>query len=249
MSGWLAAHPGCAPLLGVVRISSDVSGCDRFNDEVISVIEQYNVPTVFLVGRWEVNALGRTKWETSEGLGKVVLRDADSKETSPAETRAVFERGLTRTLSRLSHGPRRVVLVMDVPNTAIDTPVFLAKSAMSGSIGPEVRIDILAHGGRVDSMDGLLTRLCQQWHVVTIDPKRSLCSRSQCLVAKSGRSLYRDDHHLSTFGALQLVDLIRPSFERSDVGDAIRTRHRCAGCSFPASSQNSSAVGSAAAAD
>jgi peptidoglycan/LPS O-acetylase OafA/YrhL len=250
MAGWLATHPGCAPLLGIVRISSDASGCDQFNDVVMSLIEQYDVPTVFLVGRWEVNALGRTHWEISEGLGKVTLRDAYSKETSPAETRAVFERGLTRTLSRLSRGPRRVVLVMDVPNTAIDTPVFLAKSAMSGNIGPEVRIDILAHGGRVDSMDGLLTRLCQQWHVVTIDPKLSLCSGSQCLVAKSGRSLYRDDHHLSMFGALQLVDLIRPSFHFNVVGDAIRTRPSCrASCSFLASSQSSARVGSAASAD
>jgi hypothetical protein len=213
ISGWLVSHPGCAPLLDVVRISSDASGCDRFNDAVISAIEKYNIRTVFLVGRWEVNALGRTNWETSEGLGKVSLVDANSKQTSPAETRAVFERGLTRTLSRLSRGLRRVVLVMDVPNTAIDTPVFLAKSAMSGSLGPEVRIDIRAHDGRLDSVDDLLTRLCKEWHVPTIDPKLSLCTGSQCLVAKGGRSLYRDDHHLSLFGAMQLVDLMRPSFD------------------------------------
>ena len=211
-NGWLAARPACSPLLGVERISRDAFGCERFNDAVISAIEQHDVRTVFLVGRWELDALGRTSWETSEGLGGVVLRDANSKETSQAETRAVFERGIARTLARLNRDHRSVTLVMDVPNTAVDTPAFLAKSVISGSIGVEVRIDIVAHGGRVGSVDDSLVRLSKEWHAQTIDPKRSLCSGSECLVAKNGKSLYRDDHHLSVFGALQLVDLIRPSF-------------------------------------
>jgi hypothetical protein len=104
---------------------------------------------------------------------------------------------------------------MDVPNTALDTPLFLARSAMGGSIDREVRIDIVARGGRVDSVDDLLVRLSKEWHALTIDPRLFLCSGSECLVAKDGRSLYRDDHHLSVFGALQLVDLIRPSFEEA----------------------------------
>ncbi len=212
-SGWLATLPGCAPLLGVVR--RDASGCDRLNDVVISAIEQHDVRTVFLVGRWDVNALGRTGWEISRGLRMVSLRDAESRETSPAETRAVFERGLSRTLVRLRHSLRSVVLVMDVPNTAIDTPAFLAKSAIDGNIGRDVRIDIPAHGGRLDSIDGMLTQLCREWHVMTIDPKLFLCLGSQCLVAKDGRSLYQDDHHLSVFGALQLIDVIRPVFDEA----------------------------------
>jgi hypothetical protein len=211
-NGWLAARPACSPLLGVERISRDVSGCERFNDAVISAIEQHDVRTVFPVGRWELDALGRTSWETSEGVGGVVLRDAISKETSQTETRAVFERGIARTLSRLNRDHRSVTLVTDVPNTAVDTPVFLAKSEIKGSIGPDVRIDVVAQGGRVGSVDDSLARLSKEVLAQTIDPKRSLCSGSECLVAKNEKSLYRIDHHLSVFGAQQLVDLIRPSF-------------------------------------
>jgi hypothetical protein len=86
---------------------------------------------------------------------------------------------------------------------------------MRGSIGPEVRIDIVARGGRVDSVDDLLVRLSKEWHALTIDPRLSLCCGSECLVAENGRSLYRDDHHLTVFGALQLVDLMRPTFREA----------------------------------
>jgi len=224
-AGWLATHPGCAPLLGVVRLSRDASGCDKFNDSVISAIERSHIRTVFLVARWEVNALGRTSWETSEGLGAVSLQDAYSKQISPAETRAVFERGLTRTLARLNRDLCSVVLVLDVPNTAMNTPVFLARSAMRGSMeaSPEVRIDVAADGSRIDLLDDLLVRLSSQWHALTIDPKVFLCRHAECLVAKDGRSIYRDDHHLTVFGALQLVGLIRPTFE-----EAISASHQIA---------------------
>jgi len=49
----------------------------------------------------------------------------------------------------------------------------------------------------------------------TIDPKVFLCRRAECLVAKDGQSLYRDDHHLTVFGALQLVGRIWPTFEEA----------------------------------
>jgi len=93
VAGWVANHPKCAPLLGVSR--SHAAMCSSFNEEVISAIEHKDIPIVFLVGRWEGNALGPTKWESQEGRPAISLLDEQSKEISPAETRAVFERGLS----------------------------------------------------------------------------------------------------------------------------------------------------------
>jgi len=212
VAGWLATEPGCAPLLGVETITHNVSGCDKFNGSVISAVEHYNVRTVYLVARWELDLLGRTDFENSEGVGGFFLSDSDSKEISRAESGRVLERGLNRTLSRLARGGHRVVLVLDVPNTAIFTPAVLAKSATRGmDLGPEVIVDVRANGGRLDSADDFLKHIGAQWQATTIDPKASLCKGAGCLIAKNGRSLYTDDNHLTTFGALQLIDLIRPS--------------------------------------
>lgn len=213
-TGWLSSDPGCAPLLGVARVDHGGSRCSEFNDAVMSAIDRYNIPVVVLAGRWDLDVLGRTRWELAEGLRQMFLLDAESKQTSLAENRAVFERGLVRTLARLKHGQRKVVLLMDVPNTSMDTPAFLARSVSRGRIGQNARTNITAYNGQEESVDHLLLRLGEEWGVTIIDPKLFLCSGPSCLIAKDGRSLYRDDHHLTVFGALQLVDVLRPGFQR-----------------------------------
>jgi peptidoglycan/LPS O-acetylase OafA/YrhL len=213
-TGWVASSPGCAPLLAVVRVDPRISGCPEFNDAVISTIERYDIPVVVLAGRWDISALGRSRWELSEGLPQIFLVDAQSRQTSLVESRAVFERGLGRTLARLKQGNRKVILLMDVPNTSMDTPLFLARSTSRGLIGQDARTNITAYKGQQEFVDDLLRRLGVEWGVTIINPKSFLCSGLSCLIAKDGRSLYRDDHHLTLFGALQLVDLLRPGFER-----------------------------------
>jgi hypothetical protein len=213
-TGWLSSSPGCAPLLGVVRVDPGIAGCPEFNDAVMSAIDRYDIPLVVLAGRWDISALGRSAWELSEGLPQIFLLDSASKQTSLAESRAVFERGLVRTLAHLKQGKRKVILLMDVPNTSMDTPAFLARSVSRGRIGQDARTNINTYNGEEESVDDLLIRMGEQWGVTIINPKLFLCSGPSCLIAKNGRSLYRDDHHLTLFGALQLVDLLRPGFER-----------------------------------
>ncbi len=211
-AGWLATQPGCAPLLGVSTITHNVSGCNGFNASVASAIERYHVPTVYLVARWELNVLGRTNFEDSEGVSGFFIADGNTTEISPTENQRVFERGLTRTLARLTNDFRKVVLLLDVPNTGIYTPAVLAKMATRGmNLGPAVTIDVRAHGGRLDATDDLLRRIGKQWHAAILDPKLSLCDGAACAIARGGRSLYTDDNHLTTFGAMQLVDLLRPT--------------------------------------
>jgi peptidoglycan/LPS O-acetylase OafA/YrhL len=217
-SGWLATHHGCAPLLDVIVVSRDTSGCDKFNDAVISRIEQDDIRTVFLVGRWDSNVYGRNDIEVGLGLGSFFLMDANSKEKSLAENRAVFERGLQRTLARLARDHRNIVLLMDVPYTRVDVPTYLARSAARVQIQPDVRIPIQDYSSRFVSIDELLARVAQEWHASTVDPKVVLCNGANCLIAKDGQSIYRDWQHLSTYGASLIVDLIRPQFEEMRAG-------------------------------
>ncbi len=213
--GWLVDHLGCAPLLGVVRLDPGISGCAEFNEAVIDAIERHNVAVVVLAARWDINALGRTSWELAEGLHQVFLEDTESRTVSLTENQAVFARGLARTLTRLQQSRRTVLLLMDVPNIAMDTPMFLARSANRGLIGENARVDIAPYNGAEESVDEILLRLGQESGAVVVNLKSVLCNGSGCLIAKDGRSLFRDDHHLTLFGALQFVNPLRPDFQRS----------------------------------
>jgi len=169
-TGWLAFHPGCAPLLGVTRVGGDISGCAEFNDAVMSAIERYDIGAVVLASRWEINALGRSSWELSEGLHQTFILDGESKKMSLQENKAVFERALRRTLTRLKQRPVSVILLMDVPNTSMDTPRFLARSARRGRIGQDIRTTIAAYNCEETFVDDLLLRLGEESHVTIVNP-------------------------------------------------------------------------------
>lgn len=213
--GWLASHPGCPPLLGVARTDRDIHGCTEYNDAVLSTIEREDIPIVILAARWDINVLGRTSWELFEGLPQAFVLDAESKKAALSGNRAVFERGLRRTLTRLAARHCQVVLLVDVPNTLMDTPVFLARGASRSQIGQEARTNVAAYDREEKSVDSLLAQLGEEFHVTLVNPKPFLCIESNCMIAKDGNSLYRDDNHLTVFGALQLVNLLREGLQRS----------------------------------
>jgi hypothetical protein len=48
--------------------------------------------------------------------------------------------------------------------------------------------------------------------VTVIYPHAVLCARGSCALSVDGIPLYRDEHHLSVFGALRLAPLMRGIF-------------------------------------
>ena len=208
----MAIYPACMPILDVKRV--DKPGCAKFNADVISLIERYDIKTIVLSGRWSVGALGLSENELDDGRIQPLLFDSSSTTRSLAENPRAFERGLRRTLARLAAEGRKVILVLDVPDTGVNTPQYLARALVQGRISadPEdTRIGMSVYGkDSVAAVDHVLINLADEFHAVTIDPKTELCEEFQCLIARDGHSLYRDSNHLSDFGALLLVDQFRP---------------------------------------
>ena len=52
----------------------------------------------------------------------------------------------------------------------------------------------------------------QRYGAEIVYPDRVLCQGGTCQVALNGRPLYRDAHHLTTFGARQLTPLLASIF-------------------------------------
>jgi peptidoglycan/LPS O-acetylase OafA/YrhL len=215
-AGWIASGPGCLPLLDVQRV--DTPGCTEFNRDVLAMVQRDNIPAIILAGRWALASLGLTDLELHEGRSQIMLFDSFTKTRSLQENAAVFDRGLRRLLSDPAMQGRKITLVIDLPDTGVDTPRYLAHSVMwkeAAKASQEVQLSISPYSMESSRVDDQLARIAKEFHAATINPKTELCNNDRCLIARNGRSLYRDSHHLTIFGALQLVEVLRPALAAS----------------------------------
>jgi hypothetical protein len=206
-TGLFAGSGGCAPLLGVSRTTARAFPCEAFNDRVIGLVRgDPALRTVLIASRWTLTADGRRYG--SEGGNAAFVRDAQSRAVSIAENRAVFRRGLERTLSALRDAGRRVAVVGPIPEVGFDVPTTLARNRWfdrASRIEP-TRTEFLERQRVV--IDTLID-LQRQFGFELIEPHDVLCDALQCRIASANRVFYSDDNHLSITGA----HLLRPLFE------------------------------------
>ncbi len=210
--GLFAGSGGCAPLLGVSRTVARAFPCEAFNDAVIDLIRRDDaLATVIIAARWTLTADGRRY--LYEGGADTFVRDVDSSETSIMENRAVFRRGLERTLAALHEAGKRVLVVGPIPEVGFDVPTTLARNLwfQRGFHIEPTRDAFLQRQQYV--LDTLLV-LQARFGFSLFRPDLILCNDIRCSVGTDDRPLYVDDNHLSTTGA----DLLRPSLERALAG-------------------------------
>lgn len=204
-AGYLYFGSGCRPLLDVARPGR--SRCPRFNAEVVSAIGADSaLETVYLVGYWRLPLMGQ-----SYDKGNFLVQDHLSVERSPAENRAVFRRGLERTLAALPG--RRLVLVEDIPEVGSQFGKSLANHFVRERWLGIARQGEYSFTRRDDDeypqvFEALLRSAFPDLEVLRL--QETLCSRSRCPLMREGELLYYDGDHLSEAGSLHLA----PVFHR-----------------------------------
>jgi hypothetical protein len=211
--GVFAAEPACPPLLGVTRpldrSTRRIDRCLEFNNAVAELLEAEDIGNVFLAARWNVSAFGRTPFELATGQAEVFLNDAQSTEVSLAENLRTFERGLHRTLDQLTRAGVRVWIVLQVPSAEVRVPQYLS-ARMRGAQVSDVRLTLTSGMQQFAEMRERIVAIVSAHGAQIIDPSEVLCSGYDCLIAKDGYNVYRDDDHLSVKGAL----LLQSTFEQ-----------------------------------
>jgi peptidoglycan/LPS O-acetylase OafA/YrhL len=210
-AGLFAGRGRCPPLAGVTR--PDTRECRPFNDAVLKIALAPRIKLVILDARWTMDAGGAPLG--IEDSGRAVLVDAQSKTQSPVETFAVFARGLDRTVKVLTAAKKEVVIVEAVPEFRVLVPQALARMALTGHrrrIAP-ARADYLARDADVRRVFG---ELAKRYPIRFVHPDAILCPSGRCKAVVDGHPLYRDEHHLTVFGAELLTPLFVPLFAQPD---------------------------------
>jgi peptidoglycan/LPS O-acetylase OafA/YrhL len=205
-TGIFAGGEACPPLLGV---TTPMPGCRAFNDAVAALARDPNITEVILEARWAKYAEGSTYGQ--EPNGHITLLDDSSRTRSESDNHAVFLRGLTRTLGELANLHKNVIIVASIPEIGWPVPAVLARHALaedSQSVAPRLE-DYLYRQSFVLEAFG---QVQEKFGATILYPHLSLCATGTCEVERKGIPLYRDEHHLSVFGARQLVPLMKSAF-------------------------------------
>lgn len=211
--GYLYFGSGCRPLLDVSRPSR--TRCPRFNAAVVDLITaDPAMDTVYLAGYWRLPLMGQ-----SYDNANFLIQDSHSSERSPTENRAVFRRGLERTLSAL--GDRRVVMVEDVPEVGSQFGKSLGNHFVRERwLGIDRPGEYTFTRREDDPYPGVFASLLMSTfpELDVLWLQEALCSGTQCPLMVDGSLLYYDGDHLSEAGSVH----VSPLFYRDLVANRSR---------------------------
>jgi peptidoglycan/LPS O-acetylase OafA/YrhL len=179
----IVAKSACPPLFDVD--GKPKSRCRTIGDNVSEFLTEHpDVHTIVM----------SAFWGTYLGDGSFVVPDLPDPEDGGVPTVA---KSFSRTLRLLGRRNINVVVIGPIPTYARSVPMVLAWEANNGRIwegksAQQHRIDNAIFFGVLNALEGD--------HIKLMDPSEWMCA-PVCAVEVGGTSLYRDDNHLSVYGA------------------------------------------------
>lgn len=210
VTGYYSAMPGCPPLLGIDRQDQFLGSCSTYNDMLIEFLQEHpEIKTVILAGRWSISADG-SRFKNEEGATK---RQIDIWNNAYGSNAELFDLGLNRTVDKLLEMGRQVVIVSGIPEIGYDVPSSYAITSRTGrDVNIVIAPTIQEYLDRNLDVNNTINSIAANKSVMVIDPSDVLCD-IKCLVVVDGHPIYRDDDHLSTFGAHYISFIFDPLFQ------------------------------------
>jgi len=183
------AYADCPPVLETTVVKGG-SQCAAFNRRYLDPqTAKRSVPLV-LIGRWS-NYLARPEFRFAGGPD--------------------FPKALYGSMCRLAAaGPTYATL------PSAEFPFWVSRELQHRLIAdpqaPEITEPPAAYAARNATIIAALHRAAQDCGLKLLDPRPLLCPNGTCQGSRDHRALYRDEHHLSIYGADLLVPLFRPVF-------------------------------------
>ena len=212
-------HPGCPPILGVYtsRSRKDELSCHGYTERLAEALRAEGVAAVFLVGRWTlytgpVYAGANPRYFLAEEL--------NGNRGDMAQSRAVFEAAVDRTIEFYRDAGIAVFLVTEVPEQKVTPKLLLEKLILTGH-GADAEVDTLIANTFVNVpdndaiqqyvLDVFTARQAEGVHVVELP--LPFMVEGRYIWYLDGRPLYHDSGHISLEGARGLRGYIRDTVE------------------------------------
>lgn len=197
---WLASMSGCPPLVSTATSKR----CQDFNALNVERVRAQKIPDVTLAARWSLYIYGLEDGNKSNVL---------LKHESIPRNEAYFADALKAQIAELRAAGAQVWLFKEVPQQRKGTIERLSSLARVGRSAAEVGRPATELDARQAFINQLFATLSQaDAGVHLIDPKPLLCEGGLCRAEVDGRSLYKDEDHLSDLGGEKMQPLFAPVF-------------------------------------
>lgn len=210
VSGKIVSQSACPPLLSI-ELRGRLS-CHNYNQAVLNYIASHaEIETVILASRWAYAANGNL---FKDDTANIELLDLDAADAT-GNNAELFEIGLRRTVDAIRKIGREVLLVGQIPEVAYDVPsAFTIATITHRDINSIIATTLDEYRKRTELVDSVFKDLDNEDKVEILSPYASICDQERCSVVKDNTPLYRDDHHLSTFGSKYVSSVFDPYFQR-----------------------------------
>ena len=188
--------------------------CAHYNAGMLErALGDPKITTVVLSSRWSNWRIGEPA-NPAEGKVDLRLSDAYGVASSTRANRAIFERGFTALLRRLTGTNKRVFIVAPVPEPSVSVPQALYVQRF-GLAPPLKDLSLGDYRRRHATILAFFDRIHRAMpEVQFIRPISVLCDRaSLCPMLHDGTPVFFDHNHLSVDAARRTAPLYAPVFQ------------------------------------
>ncbi len=187
--------------------SLDDYPCAKSNARLIQHAADY--PVIVMIARWSVYVEGHDPRALDASNPEMFYADGPNKTRTAKRSRQLFARYFQDTVERLlAHGARRLVIIRHVPEYPFWVPNELTRLIDKGMPLSRLDTSLASHRTRQRFVDRVFDNLARDHRVQVLDPADVLCGATRCAIERNGKSLYRDDDHLSLYGASLLGPML-----------------------------------------
>ena len=197
-------HNSCPPIIGVKRADVEYHRCAEYNTLAqTQILNDPSIKVVVMMAWWAQYYEGKTfRVDSNDYHGEYV--ESIQSNTKGLDRKGAIESLFFETVSKYVEQSKKVIIIYPVPEMYHDVPVYSAKKIEHDGDLREYTIPLIDFNIRTKGVVKMLDRVRDLDQVDIVIPSDFLCDSEVCYGTTNGRSLYRDSHHLTKFGAKEI---------------------------------------------
>jgi hypothetical protein len=198
---------GCPPLLNIDVVGSWGSKvCENIANRQYEFVKNNRIKSVVLVARWSLYVDGG--YSNYEFF--YLVKEGD-REISKEQSRFNFKSSLRETIKKYQELGVKVTILAQIPHQNIDGNFLYSKlywfdvadkedAVISNSVLKEKHLKLQEFNRSI------ILQIKEDLNFNYVNLDNFFCDYNKCYIGEASKSWYRDDDHLSTYGALSIYN-------------------------------------------